>query len=61
MRIIQVVVLYSCICICYNLFNQPPFLGLEYFFNAQERTVCQMVLLGLGVMGVGRSLVKKYT
>lgn len=43
------VVLYSSICMCCNLLNQRPLLGLEeFFFNAQERTTCQMVLLGAG-------------
>ena len=47
---------------CYNLFNQPPFLGLEIFFiKAQKRTSYLIIYLsGLGRDGVSWSLVKEY-
>ena len=29
---------------CNNLFNQPPYLGLEqFFFNDPERIACQII------------------
>lgn len=47
------VVLYYYICMCYNLYNQPPCLAsVQFFFNVPERTACQIVyhsvLLGEG-------------
>lgn len=57
---IQMVVLYSYVCRCYNSINSP-FLGLEiFFFETQERISYLIIYLsGLGRGGVSGSLVKK--
>lgn len=57
---IQIGILYYCTCICYSLFNQPPFLGLEiFFFNTQEGISC--LIISQVVLGPreSRGLVKK--
>lgn len=55
------VVLYYYICMCYNLYNQSPYLAsVQFFFNVPEITACQIVYHSV-LLGEGRGLGGPYS